>query len=303
MKKINKSGVFVIAASIVLSLSNCKKVKDIEQPPLLNPDIVNAMYPVAQSYSEGSQSYLYKYEYDKDNHLFKYSRGNVVSWNISSNQVDVTVNEYSSSTQELVHMSTTSYVYVMAGLPNTSVNFYETAPTFMSYSSTDKDLILGTVKSRPGGTVQFFNNKDGLPVKVADSPDHGSTYTYDDKKNLVKIEFVRTSGTRANPIDTRVTFLSFDDKPSPFSSVKGYWPISFPQAYNWHYALAFCKNNPKQSITEVFDESKNAFVKIEVNDYTYTYNDKGYPTDIGINTTYYGGVITHNFGNYHYTYK
>jgi hypothetical protein len=303
MKKINKSGVFVIAAYIVLSLSNCKKVKDIEQPPLLNPDIVNAMYPVVQSYSEGSQSYLFNYEYDKDNHLVKYSRGNVVDWNISPNQVDVTTNQYSSSSQQLVHTSTTSYVYTLAGIPNTSVNLYESAPTLMTYSAVDKYLTTGTTNSSAPRTVQFANNKDGLPVKVADSPDHGSTYTYDDKKNLVKIEFVRTSGARANPIYVRLTFSSFDDKPSPFSSVKGYWPISFPQAYNWHYALALCKNNPKQSVTEVFDESKNAFVTSEINDYTYTYNDKGYPTDISINTTYYGGVTTHNLGFYHYNYK
>jgi hypothetical protein len=302
MKIMSSVKIYFMAACMAMSLSNCKKVSDIKQPPLLNPDIVNAMYPSIQSYSDGPQSYTFKYEYDKDNHLVKYSRGNVVTWNISSNQVDVTVNEYSSSTQELVHMSTTSYVYTLSGIPNTSVNFYETAPTYMAYSAVDEDLRAGTTKSRAGGTVQFANNKDGLPVKITDGPDHSYTYTYDNK-NLTRIEFLRTSGARANPIYARISFLSFDDKPSPFSSVKGYWPISFPQGYNWHYALAFCKNNPKQTVTEVFDESKSAFVKSEVNDYTYIYNDKGYPTTITINTTYYGGVTTHYLTTYHYTYK
>jgi hypothetical protein len=205
----------------------------------LNPDIVNAMYPIFQSYSDGPQTYTYKYEYDKDNHLFKYSQGNVVTWNIISNQVDVTVNEYSSSTQELVHMSTTSYVYTLSGLPNTSVNFYETAPTLMSYTYADKDITLGTTNIRPGGTVQFFNNKDVLPVKITDGPDRAYTYTYGDNKNLVRMEFLRTSGERANPIYARTSFLSFDDKRSPFSSVKGYWPISFHKHITgnmrWHF--------------------------------------------------------------------
>jgi hypothetical protein len=300
MKKKIISRNYFIAACMLLLLSNCKKVGDIKQPPPVDNVIVDAMYPVIQSYFDGTQSYVFKYEYDKDNHLTNYSRGNTLICNIGTNQVDLTFNQYA---QALVHVSTTSYVYTLAGLPNTAVNIYNTAPTQVSYTYYEKDVTNGTTTSRPGGVAQFFNNKDGLPYKMLLGTDWNYNLTYDGNKNLTSVEFVRLSGPRTNLVSDRWSFTSFDNKHSPFSAVKGYWAISFPQGYTWDYALAFCKNNPKQITTERYDDTKKAFVPYQVDDYSYVYNDKGYPTQITISTTYYSGATTHYSRNYSYTYK
>jgi hypothetical protein len=307
MKRSIRTLVFVFGGCTTLLLSNCqKKVTDLKPTPPVDSAIVNAMYPVTQSKNEIAAAYTYKYEYDRDNNLVKYSRtDDVVTYNIGTNQVDINVNEYASSNHQLIHMSTTSFVYTLAGDPNTAVNFFNTAPTQVKYTYFDKDVPSGVTSSRPGGLIQFENTKDGLPLKMisADGGGYNYNYNYDDKKNLVKAEFVHLSGPRVGAVYERISFTSFDDKPSPFSAVKGYWEASYPQGYTWEYALAFCKNNPKQIITELYDVTKSAFVKNQQDDLTYVYNDKGYPTQITINTTYFNATVTHYLTTYNYTYK
>lgn len=300
MRKKTLPGTYFIAACLLLLLSNCKKVSDIKQPPPVDGAIVAAMYPVTQSYLDVGGAYNFKYEYDKNNQLTNISRGNTLLWNIGTNQVDLISNQYA---QTLVHVSTTSYVYTLAGLPNTAVNIYNSAPTQVTYTYYEKDVTSGTTTSRPGGVVQFFTNKDGLPYKMLLGSDWNYNLTYDGNKNLTKVEFVPLSGPRNNIVSDRWTFTSFDSKHSPFSAVKGYWTISFPQGYTWDYALAFCKNNPKQIAYDRYDVDKKAFVPYQLDDYSYEYNDKGYPTRINISTTYYGNTTTHYSRGYTYAYK
>ena len=38
-------------------------------------------------------------------------------------------------------------------------------------------------------------------------------------------------------------------------------------------------------------------------DFAYVYNDKGYQTQITINTTYFNATVTHHLTTYNYTYK
>lgn len=301
-----------MAAFATSLLSNCqKKTGDLKPSPPVDSAIVNALYPVTQSFYDGNQSsypYRNKLEYDKDNYLVKIDRDSTVFYNIGNNQVDQIVNQYNTNNSGKSVLSgtyTTSYVYTMVGLPNTSVNIYNSAPTQVTYTYFNKNQLTGVTQSTPGGQWQFENNKDGLPVKQisADGVGFNYNFTYDDKGNLKKVEFVHLSGPRANALYERLSVTSLDDKPSPFSSVKGYWPISYPQGYNWDYALAFCKNNPNQTITELYDATKNAFVLYEQDDYSYIYNDKGYPTQITINTTYFTAVTTHYVRTYNYTYK
>lgn len=295
--------VYAFAGCTVLLLSNCQK-KNINPKPV-DSNKVYAMYPISQSKSDGTNTYTYNYEYDKDNNLVKYARtDNVVTYNIGTNQVDINVNEYNSS-RVLVHMSTTSFVYNLVGLPDKPVNIYKTAPTQVTYTYIDKDVASGVSKTSPGGQWQFENNKDGLPFKsiTADGGGFNYNYHYDDKGNLATSEFVRLSGIRAGELYQRITFSSFDDKPSPFSAVRSYWVASYPQGYTPEYALAYCKNNPKQIVTEIYDQVKNAFVKYQQDDLTYVYNGKGYPTQITINTSYFTGLNTHYVTTYNYSYK
>jgi YD repeat-containing protein len=256
---------------------------------------------------QGSATYTYNYEYDKENHLTKYYRDNIISYNIGTNQVDQVVTDYIFYQGATVPFSTSGYsfVYTLVGQPNTSVNLYTTAPTQVTYTYYYKNDISGETTSKPGGQLQFYNNKDGLPTKIITSDGGGknTNLTYDDNGNLKLIEFVNLSGPRVGAVYGRLTVKSLDDKSSPFSGVKGYPTISYPQGYPQDYALAYCKNNPKQIISESYDVSKNAFVVYQQDDFTYTYNDKGYPTQIVVNTTYINAVTTHNTRTYNYTYK
>ncbi|MDR3697871.1 hypothetical protein [Mucilaginibacter sp.] len=306
MKTSIKSTVYLLATCSILLLGNCKKnLGSLKPPPTVDSAIVNAMYPASVTTYPGET----KYEYDKDNHLVNYSRDSTVIVNIGANQVDQNVNEYTTNSNGqsvLYHVSTTSFVYNMVGQPNTSVNIYNTAPTQVTYTYFDKDIKSGITQSRPGGQLQFENNKDGLPVKEISSDGGGYNYdfTYDSNGNMQKVEFVHLSGPRAGAVYGRVTITSLDDKHSPFSAVKGYWVASFPQSYQSDYALAFCKNNPKQIISESYDTTKGAFVVYQQDDFSYVYNDKGYPTQIIINTTYYNATTTQGVvTTYNYTYK
>jgi YD repeat-containing protein len=304
MKKKFNPEIYLMALCALFLLSHCRKVKDIPKTPNLDTAILNAMYPASISINNNGQLSTSNYEYDKDNHLVKFGTNTLFS-TIGTNQVDLTYNEYANNNGQtaLIHVSTTSYIYTLAGLPNTSVNIYNTAPTQVNYTYYEKDVLSGVISSRPGGVSQFFCNSDGQPTKVIDNNTNNVTYTYDDKKNLTKMEVVRLSGPRAGALYQRTNFLSFDDKRSPFSAVKGYWPMTYPQSYNWNFALAFCKNNPKQTTTEIFDVVKNDFVPYETDDYTYVYNEKGYPTQVTVNVTYYTAVTTHFVYTYNYTYR
>lgn len=307
MKTFIKPLVYVIGICTTLLLSNCQKKDTGPKPiPPVDSTKVQAMYPATQTKSNGGVAYTYKYEYDKGNNLVKYSRtDNVVTYNISSSQVDIHVNEYASSNQALIHTSTTSFVYNLAGLPDSPVNIYTTAPTQVTWTYFDKDEPNGPVKSRPGDLWQFLNNQDGLPVNAitADGGGFRYDYTYNDKGNLAYAGFVRLSGIRVGEMYERISFTSFDDKHSPFSAIKAYWEASYPQGATWEYALAYCKNNPKQILTEIYDVTKNGFVKYQQDDLTYVYNDKGYPMQITINTTYFNATSTHYTTTYNYTYK
>lgn len=308
MKRSIKTLVLVFGTGSAFLLGNCQK-KDTNLKPLPPVDsaVLNNMRPVTQSLNNGGPTYVYNYEYDKNNNLFKYARTDgVVDYMIGTNQVDINVSEYASADHKLTHLSTTSFIYTLVGTnSNTSVNFFNTPPTQVKYTYFDKDVLSGVTKSRPGGLIQFENGKGGLPVKMisADGGGYNYNYTYDNKENLISAEFVRLSGPRVGEVYERISFTSFDDKPSPFSAVKGYWEASYPQGYTWEYALAFCKNNPTQIITEIFDTDKNAFVKYQEDDLTYVYNDKGYPAQISISTTYYTAIVTHYLTIYTYKYK
>ncbi|SDH18608.1 hypothetical protein [Mucilaginibacter gossypii] len=306
MKKIIKTLVYALAGCTILSLSNCQK-KNINPKPVspVDSNHVQVMYPLSQSKNDGTNTYVYKYAYDKDNNLVKYARtDNVVTCNVGTSQVDLNVNEYNSF-KELVHVSTTSFLYNLVGLPDKPVNIYKTAPTQVTYTYIDKDVASGVSKTKPGGLWQFENNKDGLPLKsiTADGGGFNYNYRYDNKGNLATAEFVRLSGVRVGEMYQRVTFTGFDDKPSPFSAIRYYWVASYPQGYTPEFALAYCKNNPKQIVTEIYDQLKNALVKYQQDDLTYVYNDKGYPTQITINTSYFTGLNTHYVTTYNYSYQ
>ncbi|MGY4537157.1 hypothetical protein ACVW0P_001573 [Mucilaginibacter sp. UYNi724] len=93
MKKFIKPLVYVLGVCTSLLLSNCQNKDNNPKPiPPVDSAKVQAMYPATQTKSNGGETYTFKYEYDKDNNLMKYSRtDNVVIYNISSNQLMYTL--------------------------------------------------------------------------------------------------------------------------------------------------------------------------------------------------------------------
>jgi hypothetical protein len=311
MKTFIRSAAWLLALCVTLFLTNCqKKVTDLKPPPPVDSAIVNAMYPATRAYYDGNTAYptIFKYEYDKNNHLTKYGRDSSDMRFIGTNQVDETLYYYDQAPSgkiDLASVSVISYLFTLVGTPNTSVNFNNTAPTQVTYSYFDKNVKTGVTQSRPGGEWQFLNNKAGLPVKAITSDGGGRNYNFNyySDGNLKTIEFVDLSGPRAGALYYRLTFTTLDDKPSPFSNIKNYWAISYPQAYPWDFALAYCKNNPVQVNGERYDINKGAFVPDEKDDFRYEYNDKGYPTKITVFITYYRATTTNFSRTYNYTYK
>ncbi|WP_162996969.1 hypothetical protein [Mucilaginibacter kameinonensis] len=301
MKQI-KPGIYFLAACAVLIFSNCRKPHDIKTPTV-DPNIVNAMYPARMSFYDGSQSAyprVYTYTYDKDNHLTRYGKDSLVVWDINAHQVSSTVFDYPNS------ISAFTYSYGLVAIDKTpgAVDIYTGLPTQVSIDFFYKDLHFGTTRSNASGLWQFeLAGGHIMKALTSDGGGRNYNYSYDKDGNLSGMTFVSLTGPRAGAEYYRFTVKSLDDKSSPFSSVKGYGTISYPQSYFIDYAQAFCKKNPIQIVGERYDETKNAFVIDEQDDFTYQYNDKGYPTQIVVSMTYFEATTTHYTRTYNYTYK
>ena len=303
MKRFIKTTIYLSAACTVFLFSSCRKVSNIQQPPLVDPNIVNAMYPAVQSFYDGGQSAyptVYNYQYDKDNQLIKYGRDKDLIREINAHGVAET--SYDNS---LGIITTISYAYSLVGQTNTAVNIYTTLPNQVTSTYFYKYIKTGVTRSELGGVWQFESSTNGLPSKeiTADSGGRNYVFSYDDNGNLKEIDFVTLTGSRAGAVYGKLKVTSLDNKPSPFSQVKGYFACSYPQGYAWNYALALCKNNPIQMTNERYDPTKNAFVMDEKDDFTYVYNSNGYPTQITVSTTYYNATTTYYTKTFNYTYK
>ncbi|WP_157278669.1 hypothetical protein [Olivibacter sitiensis] len=128
-------------------------------------------------------------------------------------------------------------------------------------------------------------------------------YAYDNNENLKTIAWSQKGVDSFIPY-SRLTVTSLDDKPSPFSAVKGYQFAAFPMAYAPEYGLAFCKNNPLEIVEEVVDPATKQWTLYARTTFAYEYNDNGYPTKIAAATTYHttAGASTF-YKTYVYTYK
>jgi len=164
----------------------------------------------------------------------------------------------------------------------------------------------GSTRTDKRGIPLFTSTADGRMESsqtILYVPDPATTlyYTYDDNKNLKQIEFFR-SNEPSRPY-SRLKVTGVDDKPSTFSSVRGYQWLSYPQAYAVDYSFAFCRNNPTQMVIESYDQASNSYKVAEQNDFTYTYDADGYPTTINVSITYYGGATTRSNASYEIVYR
>ncbi|PUZ20133.1 YD repeat-containing protein [Chitinophaga costaii] len=310
-----KPGRYLLAALAIFLLSNChKEPGNLNKSPNVDSSIVNAMYPKVQSfYDAGASSTVYKsiITYDKDNHIQEMARDSTLLITVKGSTVNVITNTYTYKdkyTYYLNYQYIMSYVFSFDGLGDPNSTIYNKCPLKMESSFYENNVAAGTTQSRPATVEYLSGNKEGYPLQEmsSDGDGYNYNYTYDDNGNLKQITFITLSGPRSSQVYGRVNVISLDNKPSPFSAVKGYWIASFPQGYNWDYALAFCKNNPLQMTHETYNSEKGRFMVTEKDDFLYTYNDQGYPTQVSIDISYYsnvdGSLYQRGVRVYNYTY-
>jgi hypothetical protein len=240
----------------------------------------------------GTLAPVFKFEYDKDSLLVRFGEQGVNMRQILQGGVQFKLfyGDYE---------ATTLYAYFGPG--NSPLNFYDVKdqPRAVSIQQTIYNARLNQT-TRPAIIEWNFAYNPNFQVsveKTAASNGIQVNYSYDDKKNLAKMEFQSLL-----QVYNRTTVTGYDDKPSPFSAVKGYRWLSYPQTYNDQYVQAFSANNPAKMVTELWSTTKNAFHVAETTNFNYTYNEKGYPVKIVVSTSYTpetgqpgGGVKTYEF--------
>jgi hypothetical protein len=289
-----KNIVYLFSAFAIISFSSCSK-SGTSPTKQTGTTTATAMYPASYSLSQGGSTVTFQFSYDGNNNITKYTNG-------GSNETDVDLHTVVRTVSSGTDVFITTYAY--AGASNAPVDIYTTIPTTLSISLYHKDLQSGGSTTSPNGAWLFTGGGNTLTQEAtSDQGGKNLNFAYDANGNLKTVSFVSLSGAQAGIPYSILTVTSLDNKPSPFSAVKGYNIISYPQAYLAEYALAFCKNNPTQMVLSQYDVSTKTYIPVEQDDFTYLYNDKGYPTSITVNISYPGPPETHFTETYTYTYK
>lgn len=118
--------------------------------------------------------------------------------------------------------------------------------------------------------------------------------TYDNNGNVASVTHVTNAwgspnSTQYDPgglVLSKITYKGYDDKPSPYSSIAGYSYISVLWVYPQHFYFSLSKHNPTQIIEESLDTNTMKYSIYSKSDFTYTYNEQGYPTQVKIKIVY-----------------
>ncbi|TSJ41039.1 hypothetical protein FO440_15000 [Mucilaginibacter corticis] len=217
-------------------------------------------------------------------------------------QVAVTAHTVAVSTFSAEFDFVTTYAY--SGPSNAPVDIYTDLPAQRSISTYAKDNLAGTSTTNPGKLWAFEGSKDLITkLFTSDAGGENIDFTYDANNNFKTISFTNLSGAQAGKVVASMTVTGLDNHPSPFSSVKGYPVFSYPQMFISDYALAFCKNNPTQIVYKQLDYNKGDLETTEQDDFTYTYNDQGYPATVTVKVSYIGPPASSITKSYTYNYK
>ncbi|PZR25398.1 MAG: hypothetical protein DI535_18170 [Citrobacter freundii] len=273
--------------------SGCSKNKSPNDPD--TPGSGTTKYPATITKTDAAGRITTTYEYNDKKQLISHKREDGVRRDFGTAQIVETVPSLT-----VTAISTWDFEY------KTTQNIYEGGSVGKMLWETTYKFTNGNTRTDKRGIPLFTSTEDGRiesdkTVLYVPDPTKTNYYTYDDKKNLKQIEFFQS--TEPSRPFNRLKVTGVDDKPSPFSAVRGYQWLSYPQSYAIDYSFAFCRNNPTQIVIESYDRTSNSYKIAEQNDFTYTYDTDGYPTTVNINTTYYGGTTTRYSGSYTIVYK
>ncbi|MET0244018.1 MAG: hypothetical protein ABW174_11145 [Flavitalea sp.] len=273
----------VVSITAILAMgvtfTSCKKSTGSQNP---QPGGSDLLYPTTVSFYEGNNSAypeVREFKYDGDHLLtfmgtkYRYAKINASSVDkiyidrdtlVISNIFDGNI--YTG--KNVNNVSSTSRWRYSGSLPpyNGPENKYNLPPTDPSYTK--------ILHFNMGKASHFFS--------------------YDDNGNLTSSKFVTNSWGSPNSSQfdpggleyARLTYKGYDDKLSPYSSIAGYRFIAFQWAYPQEFSFAMSKHNPTQIIEESLDTNTRTFKVTSQVDFTYTYNDQGYPTQVKIKTVY-----------------
>lgn len=291
MKKI----IYLFVAFALLNFVSCSK-SGTSPSKQKGGTTATAMYPASMTLINGNTSQTYQYTYDSDNNLTKY--GTPGLYEIAITPHIVTQSSFGTANDVI-------NTYAYAGPSNAPVDIYTSVPSQLTITTSNRDIAADKTTSYGSGFWLYTPSKDDKILQMGSSDNGGQTinYAYDTNGNLKSISYINLSGPQAGKVISTVTVTAVDNKPSPFSAIKGYNVISYPQYYAPEIGFAFCKNNPTQIILTQFDYDTGTLVPDEQDDFTYTYNAQGYPTQVNVSISYLGIGASHGSKTYNFTYK
>ena len=242
---------------------------------------LNIFYPTTVSFYDGNNSAyptVWKYEYDADHNLTKYGKEEDAYRDVSRNGANSFVYNYTFNNVQM-----TSYAFLLAN-SQTGVSIYDGSPTEVSIDRFTKNLTSGVSNSEHVANHFFAVNVDGLILKeiLPEANARNYNYNYDETKNLKLVEY-----TENGAVYTRIKVSGLLENPSPFVAVKGYKWASYPQVSSADISFAFFNRCPTQFIVESWKASNNTWEVYEQDDFSYVFDENGYPTQVTAKTTYY----------------
>lgn len=274
MKKLIQITYFI---AVVLLFAGCKKTVTTTQPP---PPGTAACKLITESTNllGGNNTVSYEYNYNTAGRISMIKRFIGGSYHVLTDSTligDYTIVNYADlndNWQKLV--GTTVYEGSM----------FEALPAKAFLAREERGITQTDVFTY----FFFYDNKNRLKT-VGEQTDHvigdweyDLNIFYDDRDNVKSLQYVWTTGPRDQI--TTITATGYDDKPTPFSGIKG-WP--FIMHANWN------NNDPEPLLTALSKNNPLGYTMVGgfKREMSYTYNEQGLPVKrINTNTNSSGTI-------------
>jgi|GEM_PF-4031862 len=245
------------------------------------PNNSDVLYPATLSFYEGGNSgypSVSTFKYDANHHL-TYMGNRDRYWNISGNGVQ---NVIIGSIDTIIVNNTFGGDLYGAGGASLVSTFYINKNSYGSTSGPVNTYYFAGM----GGAANTTGNYNGGT--------YTQFYTFDANGDVSFSKIVTNAVGSPNSSSydpggldyDHITFKGYDSHPSPYSNIPGYKWAAWQWSYPWQMSLAHSKHNPTQIIEESLNTNTMKWSVYSQSDFTYTYNDQGYPSEIKVTTVY-----------------
>lgn len=286
--------VILLAISMTLFLPACKKTGS--GPSGGGPNTKALYYPTTISSYQGTNGAypsIATCKYDSQ-HRLTYLGNDAFNYTINSENVTQTVLGTSGET-DITYNNYNGNIYTGGGT-----------------TSVDNSALIKTSNTSytiPARTYLFAYTSNNA-LSAFDDGANTTHFSYDDNGNLTGLSLITdpqgspNSGSYKPGGDEiqRMTFKGYDTNPSPFSAVSVYRFVTMPWGYSYSYPFAFSRHNPAQVIEEDLNSATRQWYVYSQTDYTYTYNEHGYPSQVKFTVTYPANNNSVYYFTYNFTY-